>query len=611
MVTKISKFLSTYNLLGSYMRNNRLNGCFLSILAIGALSMMSALYGQNALTLNIDQATYTINKELYGGLMENWGRGIYTGVYVGESSSIPNTKGIRNDVISAFKDAGVTNLCWPGGCFAETYDWREGIGPKAKRDGGEMRNGLGTDEYFELCELLGTIPYITANISSRSPAVMTGWLNHIDSLFPNKLKYWKMGNEIWGGCGNGKSVSQYISLYDQYKVAIPSKFSGKLFRIADGGSGNGLSFSWLESVMQKEVGSVEGVTFHYYAGLNNSGPSYNFNEADYYKRLGLAWAIESHMNKCEGIMIKYDPDYTVGLMVDEWGAWYTGIQGMGNSYQQSTCRDAVIASMHLNVFNNHCRRVKMASVAQPVNVIQSLLLTKNPPTTDIIKTPTFYVFKMYKVHQNAKMVPLTLTTNNNQGVPLINASASVDSAGKLHISMCNTHATANQNCAITLKNAPSSYATCTGTIINGPKYNSFNDYGHVEPVNIQNFDATNFSLSGTTLTVTVPAHSVITLELSPVPVNISHKMEQNSGVWSATPLQGGAIRLQGSGFKGTSVSLTLFGVDGRTVVASDFVSMESGKSVQWMPNKNTGAGVYIVKITAGERVSTHRLFLSR
>ena len=158
---------------------------------IVAVCFSSIISAQSTLWLDFEGANDTIKKELYGALMENWGRGVYTGVYVGEASSIPNTDGIRNDVIEAFKEAGITCLDWPGGCFAEKYDWRDGIGPKGERPRGDLNtnypinsDGFGTAEYFQLCDLLGTVPYITANTTNLSPAGMTAWLNHIDDKTP-------------------------------------------------------------------------------------------------------------------------------------------------------------------------------------------------------------------------------------------------------------------------------------------------------------------------------------------------------------------------------------------------------------------------------------------
>jgi alpha-N-arabinofuranosidase len=576
---------------------------------------VAGVFGQNTLSLNLGQATYTIKKEVYGALFENWGRDIYTGLYVGEASSIPNTSGMRNDVIAALIDAGVSCLDWPGGCFAETYLWTDGIGTKASRPSGEMVNGLGTNEYFQLCNLMGIPPYITANITSTGTAVMTSWLNYINTTFPGQLKYWKMGNEIWGGCGTVHTASYYTGRYDLYKVAIPSAFSGNLFRIADGGSGNGSTvawFPWLDTVMLREMGSMEGVTFHYYAGLNNSGPSYGFTEAQYYSRLQLAYAMYRKIDSCELTMNVRDPNYTVGLMVDEWGAWYTGISGMGSCYQQNTCRDAVIAAMHLNLFNNHCRRVKMACVAQVINVIQSLILTR---TTDaqFIKTPTFYVFKMFKVHQNATMVPAALTCGTNQSIPLITASASVDSSNVLHISLCNTHATTSQSLSITLNNSPRTYSTCTGTIVNGAAFGTYNDYG-VENVNIQTFAPSNFNLSGTTLTVsTLPAHSVVTLALTPT-VGVLTPVNRSTGeLFSISTMTGGRIVVNYTATRKTPVNLSLYGVDGRTIVESFSGTLEPGeKSLVWQPKyRIMGTGAYVVKMTAGEVTKTQRVVLAR
>ncbi|MBN1761166.1 MAG: hypothetical protein JW863_22750 [Chitinispirillaceae bacterium] len=448
---------------------------------------------------------------------------------------------------------------------------------------------------------------------------MTAWLNHIDSTFPGKLHYWKMGNEPWGGCPPPISITQYIERYNNYKVAIPPQLSGKLFRIADGGSGNGTPSIWLDSLMRFEVGSIEGATYHYYTGLNGSGPSFNFTEAQYNERMQLAWAMENKMVTCETIMNKYDPENTVGLMVDEWGAWYTEIPNMGFTYQQNTCRDAVIASMHLNIFNNHCRRVKMAMVAQPVNVIQALLLTKNPPTTDMIKTPTFYVFKMYKVHQNAKMIPATLATGNTGGVPYITASASVDSKGMLHISMCNTHISDEQLVSVKLQEAPG-YDSCTGTIINGPKYDSYNDYGGVEPVNIKPLAEEHLSsFDGSSLVASLPAHSVVTFTLTPAGTtgvnrkNLQNRKNRGHGVWSVKPVPGGKVHLQTPASEAVPVILTLVGIDGKTIITSDVMTVIPGASGStWQPagKNHYSPGVYILRITTGKETTAFRVVLS-
>lgn len=577
-------------------------------LAFGIACMVATVPAQSTLSLDVSQATYVINKELYGGLLENLWRDIYGGLYVGTTSSVPNVNGMRKDVIAAFKECGVTTLSWPGGCFAEKYYWKDGIGPKASRPGGDKGNGMGTPEYFELCDSLGLSPNITANTTNLSAAGMTAWLNYIDSLYPNKLKYWKMGNEPWGGCGAGISISTYINNYNQYKAAIPSKLAGKFARIADGGTGDYLySPTWIDSLLKCEMGSVEGVTIHYY-GAFPPGASIDFTENDYYDRVNtVAWKLNSKLAIYDSVMKKYDPDFKVGLMVDEWGAWYSNVTD--KDYPQNSCRDAVIASVNLNMFNNRCKRIKMACVAQPVNVIQSLVLTENPAQNRIVKTPTFYVYKMYKVHQLAKMVPEVLNTSLNRNIPIISTSSSVDSTGKLHISLCNTHATATHTVAITLKNSPA-YSSCTGTIINGPTFNSYNDFGVPEKVNIQNF--TGAQLSGSKVTVTMPAHSVVTLELTPPTTAIGKFANLSPSSWFVKALPGGGLMVQSSSSAMVFMSLALFDINGHRVFASDKVTMNPGeKCIIWQQGKRPlCSGLYILNIYDGNRMVSKKIEIS-
>lgn len=579
------------------------------VIVAGILCSMSQLAAQNStIELDVGKATYTIKKEVYGALMENWTRDIYNGVYVGEGSTVPNANGIRKDVIAAFKEAEITCLDWPGGCFAENYQWKNGIGPKESRPGGDCSsgtnsNGFGTHEYFEFCDSVESIPYVTANLSTADVQNMVDWLKYIDENFSGKLVYWKMGNEPWGGCKAqgipGISVDQYIGNYKKYEAAIPDDIREKIFRIADGGSGNGLSFDWLDELMRTTMDKMEGATFHYYSGF--SGDPINFSVSDYYGRLQSAWLMNFHMDKCEQIMNKYDPDCTIGLMVDEWGTWYSNAQG--KDHPQSTCRDAVIASMNLNIFNNRCRRVWMASVAQPVNVIQALIFTENPARDRIVKTPTFYVFKMYKVHQDANMVPVELTTRQNQNVPLITASASVDSTGTLHISMCNTLYSTAETVEITLKDAPE-YNRCTGTIVTGPEVNSYNDFGKPEQVNIQDFD--DATLNGNSVTVSIPAHSVVTLELEAPTGTIAPKnVSEHFPGWSVEPCASGALLVRSFMPEVHRIAVKLFDSKGQAVMASERVTVKSSSGFVWRkPQHPLSAGIYFLTIRDESRVVT-------
>jgi alpha-L-arabinofuranosidase len=582
----------------------------------GALCSAFSVSAQSTLSLNVGQATYTIKKEMYGGLLENWGRDIYTGLYVGTASTIPNVNGMRRDIITAFKECGVSILDWPGGCFAEQYNWTNGSNPnKSARPGGDCAsgtasNGFATEDYFQLCDSLNSIPYITANTTNLSAAGMTAWLNHIDSVFPNRVKYWKMGNEPWGGCATGISITSYINRYNTYKAAIPSRFLSQFARIADGGTADYLyKVSWIDSLMKCEMGSMEGVTIHYYGAF--SGASIGFTVDSFYVRIQVSMGLFPKLAIYDSIMLRYDPNYTVGLMVDEWGAWYSNAPG--KDFPQSSVRDAIIASLNMNMFNNRCRRIKMGCVAQPVNTIQSLILAENPLQPRIVRTPTFYVYKMYKVHQQATMVPVTLTTPNiatYPAIPTISASASVDGTGKLHISMCNTNATSTHTVAITLNNAPV-YTSCTGTVINGPSYNSYNDFGVAENVNIQNF--TGATLAGNTVNLTMPVHSVVTLELTPAVGVIKQSLNAIKPSFVIGTAAGGTIVLRSTVAARTPFTLGLYTVDGRSVVETCKGTLEPGrKTFVWRPkNLGMGTNVYIVKMKSGESTLSQRALFDK
>ncbi|MBN1129268.1 MAG: hypothetical protein JXA71_09795 [Chitinispirillaceae bacterium] len=568
------------------MRYTKVYGNAVALVSACIMFITFVATAQNTLTLNVGQATHNINRALYGALMEDLGRDIYNGLYVGTGSSIPNTRGMRNDIINAFKEAGITCLEWPGGCAVWNYDWKEGIGPQRSRPGGEMTNGLGTSEYFLLNQLINGEPYITCNMRTATPQDMAAWLNYIaDTVaWKNALKYWKIGNEEWGGCGAGLTVAEFNTKYQQYVAAIPVSYNGKLVRIAEGGQGT----AWVTSVMNTLMGKMEAVSLHYYAVTNWSakGPSMNFTEAQYYAQLRVAYAMEGKVRDYEAAMNVRDPNHTVGLFVDEWGAWYDAIPGMGTFYQQNTVRDALIAVMNLNIFNNHCRRVTMALSAQPVNVIHSLMLTQNPSTTAMIKTPTFYVYKMLKPHQNATMIPATLNSGTVEQIPVISASASIDSARTIHISLGNMHATANQTVAVTLNNMSGSY-TASGEIINGPATTSYNDYNVAEQVTIKTLPTSNYTLSGTSLSVTLPAHSIVMMTLRPASASTVNRRSRTGCGYSLAFQPNGDLALTLDRLAKMPLGMKVFSSNGRLVNGVTCQSAGS-KRIVWRPH---GAGL--------------------
>jgi alpha-N-arabinofuranosidase len=584
-------------------------------LAIIAITVgVTCAFTQNTLSLNVAEAKYKINRTIYGGLLEDWGRDMYGGIYVGTTSSIPNTNGMRNDIIEGLKDINIGVMQFPGGCKAEVYKWNEGVGPKSSRVGGEMRNGMGTDEYFQLCSLVGSEPFIQANCRGSSPAGMAAWLNYINENFPGKLKYLGMGNEPWGGCYAGISVNEYLTQwYEPFNNAIPAIFKDKIIRVGSYWT----SMPETDTILRRLQGKMEGMSYHYYTTMNwaegQKTNSYGFNETDYYNVLALAYNIEGGINDVITRMNKYDPNYTYGLQPDEWGAWYNEITEMGKSYQQSSVRDAIIAAQHLNIFNNNCRRIWMAQVAQPVNAIQSFFLTKNPPTSDLIKTPTFYAYKLYKPHQNATMIPRTLNCGNvsSKNLKVLTASASIDSTRKVHISITNIDIANPQKLTITISGY--TFENASGEVITGPSFNSINDFGS-EIVNIKQLPDANIVKNGNTgLTVTIPAHSVVMLTLSPPGTGIIKSAINTKKQKPKIVSLGREIEVEYEFAEKTLVTLSLFTADGRLAapVYKAIVSSAS-KSINWKPQTSiTGNNVYIVSLSTDGVSESQKVMLCK
>ena len=378
--------------------------------------------------VNADIKKGKINKNIYGHFSEHLGRCIYEGIWVGEDSEIPNIKGYRIDVLEALKKLKVPVLRWPGGCFADEYHWMDGIGPREKRPcminthwGGVVENNhFGTHEFMEFCEMIGAEPYISGNLGSGTVQEMQQWVEYItfDGKSPMadlrrangreepwKLKYFGIGNENWG-CGGNMRAEYYADLYKRYATYVRNFGDNVIYKIACGPSAG--DYTWTEVVMREAGHLLNGLSLHYYTLPTNSwtgskGSATEFGEEEWFKTLKHTLVMEELVTKHSIIMDKYDPEKKIGLIVDEWGAWYDVEPGTnpGFLYQQNTLRDALIAGINLNIFNNHCDRVQMANIAQLVNVLQAVILTEGDK---MLLTPTYHVFNMYKVHQDADLL---------------------------------------------------------------------------------------------------------------------------------------------------------------------------------------------------------------
>ena len=404
-----------------------------------------------SIVINADDRLGHISPEIYGHFSEHLGRCIYNGIYVGENSPIPNTDGIRNDIIEAFRNIKAPVFRWPGGCFAEEYHWQDGIGEKALRrkivntnwGGVTEDNSFGTHEFMRFCELVGCKPYINVNVGSGSVREMSEWIEYMTSdvesplteqrkkngrAEPWKLEYLGVGNENWG-CGGNMRPEYYADVYKRYQTFCRNYSGNRLYRIACGPSS--ADYNWTEVMMKNlDSNNVDAIDLHYYTMpvWPEMESATDFDDELYYKTIAAANFSDELITRHSEIMNRYDPEKKIGLVIGEWGCWHKVEEGTnpGFLYQQNTMRDAIVAAIELNVFNRHSDRVVMANLAQAVNVLQSVILTEDDK---MIKTPTYHVFDLFKTHQNNEAV-YCYTQNENmsegKNAPMISVSASVN-----------------------------------------------------------------------------------------------------------------------------------------------------------------------------------------
>jgi len=474
--------------------------------------------------INANKKYGKISKNIYGHFSEHLGRGVYEGIYVGEKSIIPNEKGIRTDVVSALRDIKAPVLRWPGGCFADEYHWMDGIGLKHERKkminthwGGVVEdNSFGTHEFMELCEQVGCAPFISGNIGSGTVREMSEWVEYMtfDGISPMadlrrangrqepwEVPYFGIGNETWG-CGGNMCADYYAGIYRHYQTYVREYGNNKIAKIACGPNID--DYNWTEVLMNKchsrskhTNGAnyrMDGLSLHYYTcpgGPEGRGSAEVFDEEKYFHTLSDALRMDELITEHSHIMDRYDPENKVGLIVDEWGTWFDVAQGTnpGFLYQQNTMRDALVAGLTLNIFNKNCRRVVMANLAQTVNVLQSVLLTK---AEKIVKTPTYHVFDLYKHHHDAVLLDSHIETRQmdcgEHSIPDMQMSASLSHDGKILATPINLspHSPSQINMKIEGFDAKEVKAR----VLKGKThdYNDFDDPEHIKPTVFENIE---------------------------------------------------------------------------------------------------------------------------
>lgn len=494
------------------------------------------------LIINETKKQGRINPEIYGHFSEHLGRCIYEGFYVKEDSGIPNKNGMRTDVVEALKEMGIPVLRWPGGCFADEYHWKDGIGPKENRKkminthwGGVIEdNSFGTHEFFELCEQLGCKTYVNGNLGSGTVQEMSEWVEYItfDGVSPMAdlrkenghekpwhLDYFAMGNENWG-CGGNMTPEYYGHEYRRYQTYVRNYGQNPPVQKICCGANSG-DVDWTENVLKvcfrnNDHGFMNGLSLHYYTVPGTWAHKHSatgFDENDWYTTLSKTLYMDNLINMHGAIMDQYDPDKKIGMMIDEWGTWYDVEPGTnpGFLYQQNTMRDALVAAINLNIFNKHCDRVKMACIAQTVNVLQSVALTEGEK---MILTPTYYVFKMYKKHQGAELLTSELTDTCEIGiehgkVPNLHESVSVQEDGTINVTLANLSTTDSYPVEILF--AEKKPTSVKGMILT-QKFNAYNTFD--EPENVKEKAFEDAVLTDRGVSLTIPASSVISLEIA-------------------------------------------------------------------------------------------------
>lgn len=510
----------------------------------------------NQIIINAKAEKSKIDRMIYGHFAEHLGRCIYDGFYVGEDSKIPNENGMRTDIIEALKKIKIPCLRWPGGCFADEYHWKDGIGPKESRPsmvnthwGGVVENNhFGTHEFFELCEMLGAEPYICGNVGSGTVQEMSEWVEYMtfDGQSPMadlrkkngrekpwKLKYFGIGNENWN-CGGRMRAEYYADVVTRYNLYARDYGDNKLYRI--GAGPRGANYKWTEVIMENASMYLDGIGLHYYTRIGDkiviekmrdgnerywSDPTQSrksateFGESEWFGVMKAAVFTDELVTKHSAIMDKYDPDKRVALIVDEWGTWFDNEPGTnpGFLYQQNTLRDAVSAGTSLNIFNNHSDRVRMTNIAQTINVLQAMILTEG---SKMILTPTYHVYDMYKVHQDAMLLDFAMLSDDYdfEGTKLkqINCSISKDEQGTIHATLVNIDP--NHSAEVTCHIADfGTIGSVEGTVLTATEMNTMNTFEQPDTLHPESFH--DFTVEADTLRIRMPSKSVVLISIRP------------------------------------------------------------------------------------------------
>lgn len=508
------------------------------LLSLILLLVSSSARAETQVRVRDDAPGPVIQKNVYGQFAEHLGRGIYEGIWVGEGSPIPNTRGLRNDVLAALKDLQVPVVRWPGGCYADQYHWRDGIGPRNQRPktanaswGGVDDNAFGTHEFFDLVEQLGAEAYVSINVGTGTPREMMDWIEYMTSDAETTLaalrrrngrqKAWRLhylgiGNETWG-CGGSMTPEYYASVYKQFATFIKTPDHNRPIVIASGGHDRQTNWTQhlLANVEESWTLRMEGISHHFYTlptgQWERKGSALGFPEAEWFSTLQRTLEVRSILQDNIRVMNQRDPKKKVAFVLDEWGTWYDKVEGANQSelFQQNSLRDAVLAALNFHVFHEFADRVRMTNIAQMVNVLQAMILTEGKR---MLLTPTYHAFHLYRPFQGARHVPTAVRgapeyRQGERSIPKVSATAAVGKDGKLYVGLVNTHPEQGEQVRVT---AAKPITKASGRLLTGSSldaHNTFSEPNRVLPTPIE--------LAGTkgTLEVALPPKSILVVAL--------------------------------------------------------------------------------------------------
>ena len=502
-----------------------------AVLMLGNLAVPAA---EVSGTIRADEPGSQISRYLYGHFLEHLGRAVYDGVWVGPDSPIPNQNGLRTDVVEALKALQIPVIRWPGGCYADEYHWRTGIGAPDDRPvtinmswgGVEETNAFGTHEFFALLEATGADAYIAGNLGTGSAREMVEWLEYMTSPTrstlaedrrangrdePWRVPFFGVGNESWG-CGGQMTPEYYVNLYKQTAEFLEAR-GQRLLRIASGGYD--ARTDWTEALSRIEQ-NIDGISHHYYTtptGVwTRKGNATGFPEEQWISTLARALRVENHIAAQEAVLAANDPENRIGIYLDEWGTWYDPTPGASALWQQNTLRDAMVAALHFHVFHRHAERLRMANIAQTVNVLQAMILTEGER---MVLTPTYHVFEMYIPFQDATYIPVRFAEElptyslGDYTVPAVSATAARGADGRFHVSLANLDPAEEAEVTLAIEGAVPGNASAE--ILTAARMDAHNTFETPEAVRPEPF--TEFSVEGGVLRVDLPAKSIVMIRL--------------------------------------------------------------------------------------------------